>query len=213
MAWLLLAVALALALGWLLPGSGSCLALEKSTSPGSPCPVSLESTVTPPDCWQAPRPPGPFWLQSPLYPLHPTRSAHTIAYYYQHARLLQPLRPHPLSLRCRHSQIRSMSRYVHACPRRSSQEAGHGHRSSSLGGTYLWTACTGPVTASRPPLHHLTLTLSTSHEALLGFTSHEAWPHAALQPGSVLSFDETQADKSKHAVFNSRRPPIWSSPS
>lgn len=126
MAWLLLAVALALALDWLLPGSGSCLALEKSTSPGSPCPVSLESTVTPPDCWQAPRPPGPFWLQSPLYPLHPTRSAHPIAYYYQHACLLQPLRPHPLSLRCRHSQMRCTARYVHACPRRSSQERAMG---------------------------------------------------------------------------------------
>lgn len=77
-------------------------------------------------------------------------------------------------------------RYVHACPRRSSQEAGHGHRSSTLGGTYLWTACSGPVTVSRPhPSTTSLLTLSTSHEALLGFTSHEAWSHAALQPGSA----------------------------
>lgn len=35
-------------------------------------------------------------------------------------------------------------------PAQEQPRAGHGHRSSSLGGTYLWTACTGPVTASRP---------------------------------------------------------------
>lgn len=79
---------------------------------------------------------------------------------------------------------------------------GHGHRSSSLGGTSTYLRAAWPCHSFTPaPLHHLTKTLSTSHEALLGFTSHQARPHAALQrPGSVciLSFDKTQADKSKH---------------
>lgn len=87
-----------------------CLALEKSTSAGSPCPESpgfchasrLLAGATPPWSLLAPGP-------APSASSHSQRPHHRLPPKI-HARLLEPLRPHPLSLHCRHSQIRSMQR-------------------------------------------------------------------------------------------------------
>lgn len=206
--------------GW----AGSCLAValactrEKYLSRES-LPRVSSPTVTPPDdCWQAPRPPGPFWLQAPLHPLHPTRSAHTIAYLLppRPAATATPAAPPVAALQTQPDPLHAATGPGCLATSTPAQQPRGGPWAQIvlLRGTYLDGMHWPCHSFTRAPLHHLTTTLSTSHEALLGFTSHEARPHAALQrPGSVciLSFDKTQADKSKHPVFNSRRPPIWSS--
>lgn len=156
---------MALALARCGSGSGSCLALEKSTSPGSPCLPRVSRLY----CHASRVLAGatPPWHSATVSAL--SASSHSQR---PHHRLLLPARQRRYShsgrtpCRCTADTARSalcsdkawVPRYVHARPRRSSQEAGHGHRSSTLGGTYLVGGMHWPchsLHAHTPPPPHL----------------------------------------------------------
>lgn len=193
--WLGLALSLLL-WRWLLPGRGSCLALEKSTSPGSPCPVSLEYHASR-LLAGAPRPPCPTG-SGPRFIRFIPLAAHTIAYVLLPRPIDRTTRPYPLSLHCRHSQIRSMQRQGLGISLRARPAKGRAMGTDRPAGRYVPGRHAGPVKAharTPPPPHNDAKYIARS---LAGLHQPSRPAHAALQrPGSLqLSFDKTQADKS-----------------